>query len=224
MKSKEAIAYFVAIAAMGVVMMGLSESRAQDEETKETKVKDVKVVVPDQDMVFQAAGVNPFEIRDVVKEGLDAVGIHVHDSVQGKIRKAAEKLRDAEGDQAQAQAQQELAELLGKYFDEDLARREEELAKLEQRLEKLRTQLARRAEKRQEIIELQIKVAVNEADGLGFLSQPVHGHHGADFDFKFGDSTLHLSNGDASIALPMPGPHPEPTQPTEPSEESQGEQ
>ena len=38
-------------------------------------------------------------------------------------------------------------------------------------MQKLRAQLDRRREKKQEIIELQLKLAVNEADGLGFFGE-----------------------------------------------------
>ena len=49
-------------------------------------------------------------------------------------------------------------------------RREEELARVEERVKKLRALLTKRASKKQEIIDLQIKVLENEADGLGFFN------------------------------------------------------
>lgn len=84
------------------------------------------------------------------------------------IQQAAEAVRDAEGPQAKADAQVRLMEYLAKYFDDDLARREAELKQIEQRLAKLRELLDRRRNSKQEIIELQAKVALNEAEGLGF--------------------------------------------------------
>jgi hypothetical protein len=95
-----------------------------------------------------------------------------HAGVSQEIREAAEKLRDAEGAEARQAATDELDRLLGQYFDDDLKRRIEELDRIKQRVEKLREQLARRVEKRQEIIDLQIKVLENEADGLGFFGEP----------------------------------------------------
>ena len=84
------------------------------------------------------------------------------------IRAAAVEYREAEGDDAKAAAQTKLAGLLNKYFDEDMVRREAEVTKIEQRLAKLRELLDRRRTKKQEILELQTKVVLNEADGLGF--------------------------------------------------------
>ena len=49
-----------------------------------------------------------------------------------------------------------------------MVRRGQELAQIEERLTKLRELLDRRRTKKQEILELQAKVALNEADGLGF--------------------------------------------------------
>ena len=52
-----------------------------------------------------------------------------------------------------------------------MVRREHELTQIEERLTKLRELLERRRKKKQEIIELQTKVALNEAEGLGFYEQ-----------------------------------------------------
>jgi hypothetical protein len=86
----------------------------------------------------------------------------------GAIRKAAEAVRDAKGEDAKSAAQKKLGDLLSKSYDEDMARRERELKQIEERLTKLRELLSRRRSKKQEIIDLQTKVALNEADGLGF--------------------------------------------------------
>jgi len=86
------------------------------------------------------------------------------------IRKLAEAVRDAKDDEQKMAAQRVFDEALGRYFDEDMAQREEELGKIEERLAKLRELLDRRRAKKKEIIELQTKVALNEADGLGFYN------------------------------------------------------
>ena len=57
-------------------------------------------------------------------------------------------------------------------FDKDMTSRETDLSQLEERLTKLRNQLKRRKEAKSEIIQLQIKLMVNEADGLGFSGTP----------------------------------------------------
>ena len=87
------------------------------------------------------------------------------------IRKAAEELRDAEGDDARADAEAKLRGLLEDYFDEDMERRASDLQEIEKRVSKLRAQLERRGDHKPEIIDLQIKVLVNEAEGLGFFSE-----------------------------------------------------
>lgn len=91
---------------------------------------------------------------------------------QDQIRRATAALRGAENDQQKADATKRLNDLLNEYFDEDVKHREGELTRLEERVKNLRAQLDRRRQKKQEIIDLQIKVAANEADGLGMFSQP----------------------------------------------------
>ena len=86
------------------------------------------------------------------------------------IREAAAALSEAEDEDAREQAEEHLGELLDEYFEEDMKRREQELAEVEARVKKLRELMERRREKKQEIIELQVEVLRNEADGLGFFS------------------------------------------------------
>lgn len=78
------------------------------------------------------------------------------------------QLRDADDDAKKANVTKKLEAAVDKLFDEDLKNRETEWTKLEERLTKLRAQLDRRRKAKAEIIQLQIKVMVNEADGLGF--------------------------------------------------------
>jgi hypothetical protein len=85
-----------------------------------------------------------------------------------KIRAAAEAVRDAKDSKEKEDAQKKLADVLSKCYDEDMANREKELTQVEERLKKLRDLLERRRAKKQEVVELQTKVALNEAEGLGF--------------------------------------------------------
>ncbi len=91
-------------------------------------------------------------------------------SSSNSLLKAAEAVRNAKGDEEEAAARKKLAEAVEKCFDEDLAQRKKDLAQLEERLAKLHVQLERRKAKKQDIVDLQIKVLLNEADGLGFTS------------------------------------------------------
>jgi hypothetical protein len=86
------------------------------------------------------------------------------------IREAAAALSEAEDDDDRDEAQEKLSELLDEYFEADMNRREEELAAVEKRVKQLRALLERRREKKEDIINLQIDVLRNEADGLGFFS------------------------------------------------------
>jgi hypothetical protein len=95
-------------------------------------------------------------------------------NIGSSIRQAAEAVRDAKDDEAKAAAEKALDDLLSRYFDVDMARRESELTKIEERLIKLRDLHNRRRAKKQEILELQTKVALNEAEGLGFYDGQSH--------------------------------------------------
>ena len=81
-------------------------------------------------------------------------------------------IRDATTDEARADATNRLREMLDQYFEQDMKVRAKELEGVAARVEKLQTQLDRRREKKQEIVDLQVKVLLNEAEGLGFYSQP----------------------------------------------------
>jgi hypothetical protein len=102
------------------------------------------------------------------------------DGSKDAIRHSAEKLRDATSDEAKGKAQGELRRLLSEYFEKDMKRRKTDLDEMEKRLGKLRNQLERRQAKMDEIVDLQIKVLINEADGLGFFS----GEPQSDFLFE----------------------------------------
>jgi hypothetical protein len=119
------------------------------------------------------------EFQTTPQAGYGSTAVRAADDLWGGadsktlIRKAAEELRDAnaKGDSdAMTKAETNLRDLLSKYFDEDMKRREADLKKMESRLKKLQEQLGRRQEKMQEIVDLQFKVLINEADGLGFFS------------------------------------------------------
>jgi hypothetical protein len=87
-----------------------------------------------------------------------------------EFEKAVEALREADDDKAKSKAENRLRDLLTEYFGEDMKRRDAELKEMEKRLKKLQEQLALRSEKMDEIVDLQMKVLVNQANGLGFFS------------------------------------------------------
>jgi murein L,D-transpeptidase YcbB/YkuD len=89
-----------------------------------------------------------------------------------QIQEAAEFYCDAKDGADKEQALKRLRDLSSKYFEEDMDVRKKELVEIEARLAKLRSQLDRRRAKKDEIVDLQVKVAINEAEGLGFTSAP----------------------------------------------------
>ena len=97
--------------------------------------------------------------------------ISFREANRSNLRRLTEELREAGDEKKKAEITKQLQSVVGDIFDMDLKGREAELSKLEARLKKLREQLDRRRQARGEIIQLEVKVLVNEAAGLGFSSQ-----------------------------------------------------
>ena len=116
------------------------------------------------------------------------------------IRKAAEAVRDAEGDDAKEKAEAHLRRLLSKRFEADMEQRQAALEEMVQRLEKLKEQFSERKEKMDDIVDLQIKVLVNEADGLGFMSNAP-----STWEVPLGMPTLNVDSAQNNpFAIPTP--------------------
>jgi hypothetical protein len=104
----------------------------------------------------------------------DGVVFNPNDGVvmnSNKIGELMNQLRHSDDSAKKADLMKQLETAVTKFFDEDLKSRETDLAKLEERLNKLRTQLDRRRTAKAEIIQLQLKVLANDAEGLGFSSR-----------------------------------------------------
>ncbi len=93
---------------------------------------------------------------------------------QGMAKAMAEFRHTPDGD-AKAAAQKKLLEALAKYFDADMKAREANLQKVEAQVKTLRSQFDKRASKKQEILDLQMKLLENETEGLGFFGSPSAG-------------------------------------------------
>lgn len=87
------------------------------------------------------------------------------------VARAMIEFRSAEGD-AKTVAQKKVVTAFTQYFDADMKLREAGLQKVESQVQKLRSQFDKRVSKKQEIIELQVKLLENEADGLGVFGLP----------------------------------------------------
>lgn len=89
-----------------------------------------------------------------------------------QMQQQSQRLREAKTDEEKRAARGELTGTLGSYFEEDVKARERELKEIEERLGRLRAQLEKRKTAKREIVDLQLKVIENEAEGLGFFSHP----------------------------------------------------
>jgi len=120
--------------------------------------------------------VKPIQVRQplvrVPGANLELRRIYETQSQTSAIQAAADKLRDAASDEDKEAAKSEMLELLDEYFDKDMERRAEELAKVEERVTKLRKLLDTRKTKKDDIIDLQLKVLEYDANGLGMFTEP----------------------------------------------------
>jgi hypothetical protein len=84
------------------------------------------------------------------------------------LEQAVGSLKSAKSDAEKTNATNEISKILEKWFKRDLERREKQIAEIEARVKKLQEQIAKRKKAKDEIINLQVKTIVNEAEGLGF--------------------------------------------------------
>lgn len=90
---------------------------------------------------------------------------------QQQIESARRKLASAANGDEQAKALETLKDALSKYFDQDMEARRTKVENVRAGLGKLQAQLEKRQSAKSDIIALQLKLIVNEADGLGFFSR-----------------------------------------------------
>lgn len=102
-------------------------------------------------------------------ENPDDPGVRAKMEASQRLANAMSEFHRAQGDDAKAAAQKKLLEALTKYFDADMKVREAGLQKVEAQVKTLRSQFDKRASKKQEILELQLKLLENETEGLGFF-------------------------------------------------------
>jgi hypothetical protein len=87
------------------------------------------------------------------------------------LEQAVGSLKSAKSDAEKTNATNEISKILEKWFKRDLERRERQVAEIETRVKKLQDQIEKRKKAKDEIITLQLKTMVNEAEGLGFPGQ-----------------------------------------------------
>ena len=94
-------------------------------------------------------------------------------AIKAIIESARAKLAEATTTNEESQATDELKAALVNYFDRDLEERDRLLKMVRADIEKMKQKLEKRASSKSSIVELQFKMIVNEASGLGFFSPPV---------------------------------------------------
>ena len=149
----------LALCAMALVAVDLATSRAQEQPQQQPGIAQPQPILSySSDYAnFQVPGAPPTESRIGTMQEIEAAG---------------RAFRDATSEETKSKVREKLVELLEKYFDDDMKIRTTELEKVEARVKKLRTLFDKRASKKQEIVDLQVKVLENEADGLGFFNNP----------------------------------------------------
>jgi hypothetical protein len=136
------------------------------------------------------------------------VAMHGQPDAMREIREAAAAVNDADDERSKRQAQERLEDMLDRYFDEDMKRRERELEEIEERVAKLSALLERRRERRREIVDLQVKVLLSEAEGMGFFSSGASGGENP-YEMRIEAYPSILAVPPAPAARPTPHPpHP----------------
>lgn len=85
-----------------------------------------------------------------------------------KLQDAIGGFKRAKDDEARKKALDKLSEVLSQIFDEDLKRRESEVNGIRQRVSRLNALIEKRKESKHRIVDLQLKIQLNEVEGLGF--------------------------------------------------------
>jgi hypothetical protein len=78
------------------------------------------------------------------------------------------QLRNAKVDPAKQAAMKSIRQLLERAFDRDISRREDQVSEIESRVRMLREQIEKRKKAKDDIVSLELKTILNEAEGLGF--------------------------------------------------------
>jgi hypothetical protein len=114
--------------------------------------------------------------------------------IQVQLRREASRLRQAKTVEAKERSKKALEALLGDYFDSDMRRRQAELLAVKQRVAKLEALFERRQAAKEEIIELQLRMTVNESEGLGFFSEPAPRSIGSEYG-GYGGGSFEMDSG-----------------------------
>lgn len=84
------------------------------------------------------------------------------------LQKAVEALKQAKDEEARKKSLETLSKVVSQLFDADLKRRESEVGDIRNRAAKLKALINKRKESKDRIVDLQLKIQLNEVEGLGF--------------------------------------------------------
>jgi hypothetical protein len=203
------VAALVITAALGALRSGRAQEVVEDVLIELDEPGSPDIDVRPLDVKKLKAGAAALAVAGVRKKITALGGVP---DVMHEIRAAAAAVNDAEDEESKEQAQERLEDLLDRYFDDDMRRRERELKEIEDRVKKLSALLERRRERRREIVDLQVKVLLSEAEGMGLFSNDVLIHPDGDL-FKYHVEALSPGVGPPAPAAalfipPTPAPAP----------------
>ena len=92
---------------------------------------------------------------------------------QARIQQYIRQLHQIDDPEKRKPILSQIKNLLNTYFQHDLKTRSQAIDQLEARVKKLRSQVEKRRKSGQKILDLQMQLIINEADGLGFMSMPL---------------------------------------------------
>lgn len=110
------------------------------------------------------SGYSPYVTRGATRTGTGS-------AAKSRLDELRKKLTSAETQAERESVQSDLKQAMSAYFDEDMKRRQQELEDIRKRIDNMETHLARRISAKQDIVDLQVKMFTNEAEGLGFFEQ-----------------------------------------------------
>jgi hypothetical protein len=186
---------FASFAIGGLVLAGKSWSQQKDVADNEFRPRSSATYDNSQGpagALGRRRGMADFEFAKPANK-IERLLILLRNADEAKPSRPAEFLLQLNGSNkagpppSKAELTKQLEAAVTEGFDEDMKVRENELSKLQEQLSKLRAQLDRRQKAKSEIIQLEVKVLLNEAAGLGFSNGP--GERGnRKFDFYIGET------------------------------------
>ncbi len=130
------------------------------------------------------------------------------------MQEAMQALKEAEGDDAKAEAEDKIRELLEVQYDQFLDANKKQIEELQTRLDNLKDQLERRRRAKSKMVDLEIQRVINESEGLIWPNDKSNGNRANTIYRNFG-RTSSQNPFDSSIRR-VPAPTAATTAPADP--------